>query len=46
MPDPTYEQLVALDDAIATVFEAGMDRQEIEDRVASALDDLEGDDDA
>lgn len=39
MSEPTTEQLMALDDAVSALIEAGMDGDEIVERVESVIDD-------
>lgn len=43
MNDPTTEQLIALDDAVDAVYDAGWTRDEIDEHVAAHLDDLGSD---
>lgn len=45
MSEPTYEQLVALEDAVGVVFDAGFSRDEVTDRVDQILDELESEED-
>jgi len=44
MSEPTTEQLMALDDAVVALIEAGMDGDEIVERVETAIE--ESDDEA